>query len=317
MKLLKNLIFILLYCLGLVVPTAYADDEIIEEFVIAKLFDADDEEFWNSLRSMEKNEEAVLLVYGDRASDLEPYNTDRPKKNKPVEIDWEQVRISAEAAVSKVPLALSYKQDRVFPRRLKAHEYRSESMDFEFSSIVGDANNTKGVAQIGAAFMTNVVLHEMGHDVIADYVEAEGSGLSFFRVRDGQFFLASSTVQSIDTKSRLPYNMGGEFAADMTFEYALKSYRENPSLYNRSLMFFSGTDFLLYSVYSYYLSEGHNHLDPIAVTEYGGISKDVVLSVALAKTLMNAYRIYSGEDRFIPYFTVDKYSAVFNVKTLF
>jgi len=208
-------------------------------------------------------------------------------------------------------LTYSYNSGKVNHRPLTTGAF-----DFEMSSVLKGTVGT-GVISVGAAFATNVFLHELGHAIIADYVEAEGSKLRFLQSKNGQFFLASSTVEAIDERSRLPYNMGGEWAADKTFEYALKRYREGPSLYNKSLLFFSGTDLLWYSLYAFYLSHGHNELDPIAITTYNDISRETVLLVALSKTILNAYRIYSGNDRVIPSFTVDKESVVVNLRMVF
>ena len=169
------------------------------------------------------------------------------------------------------------------------------------------------VAQVGLAFMTNLMLHEVGHAMVADYAGAEDNKLEFFSKQGDQFFLGTSSVSNIDSRSNLSYTMGGEFVADLTFEHALKSYRRNPGMYNKSLMFFSGTDFLLYCFYTFYVAEEHSSFDPLTISEETGLSHNALFSVILAKTALNAYRIYSGEDRVIPYFTVDKYSASLNI----
>lgn len=187
----------------------------------------------------------------------------------------------------------------------------SESM----KSILGKA--TSGVIQIGMAFMTNLMIHEMGHVAVADYVGAKGSQLNFFKKQGETFFLGTSIVDKIDNNSRLPYSMGGEMFTDTTFEFALKNYRQNPNLYNKSLLLFSGTDFLWYCVYAFYLSEGHPYFDPVAIAKEIGISKDTLFSIALAKTAINAYRVYSGKDTIIPNFTIDKNSAFVNVNIPF
>jgi len=194
--------------------------------------------------------------------------------------------------------------------------YRSGAFDFELSEVLKGARRGHFV-DIGTAFATNVIIHELGHDIVADHVGAQGSHLSFLQSKNGQFFFASSTVQSIDATARLPYSMGGEFASDFTFEYALGSYRKDPTLYNRSLMFFSGTEMLWYSLYAFYLSSGNDNLDPIAVTKYGGVSREAVLGVALAKTAMNAYRIYSGKDTVVPHFTITDDSVTLNLTMAF
>ena len=189
--------------------------------------------------------------------------------------------------------------------------FKPPALAFEASSFFS------GITQIGMAFMTNLAIHETGHAVVASYVGANGIDLNFFTNKDGNFFLGLSYVDKIDEKSRLPYSMGGEVAVNLTFEYALQEYRNKPTLYNKSLLFFSGTDFLWYSIYAFYLTNGHPHYDPVAISEETGLSTDVIFSVALAQTMINTYRVYSGQDRVIPYLTFDKYSALFNLRFTF
>jgi hypothetical protein len=181
----------------------------------------------------------------------------------------------------------------------------------EMPSIVGD------VASVGLAFLVNLVVHETGHAAVANHVGADGIGLHFMKKHGNKFFLGLSYVDHIDEKSRLPYSMGGEVAASYTFEYALSDYRHKPTTYNKALMFFSGTDFLWYSAYAFYLTDGDKSFDPNAVTNITGLSEGTIFSVALAQSLINAYRVYSGQDYIVPYFTVDKYSAVFNIRFAF
>ena len=168
------------------------------------------------------------------------------------------------------------------------------------------------IIMFGAAFLTNLAVHEVGHEVVAQHVGASGSRLEFFQTRNGQFFLGTSSVEDIDGDSILPYTMGGEFFADLTFEHALQDYRKKPNMYNQSLLFYSGIDFAFYCFYAFYASEEHPEYDPITISEETGISRDHLFSIVLVKTMINAYRIYSGEDHVIPYFTVDKHSAMLN-----
>jgi hypothetical protein len=181
------------------------------------------------------------------------------------------------------------------------------------ASNLGIPSTPGEVVQLGVAFLTNLAVHEVGHAVVADYVGAVGSRLSFFEKRGGDFFLGTSSVEYIDDKSKLPYTMGGEFFADLTFEHALQNYREGPNPYNKALLFYSGTDFLWYCFYAFYLSSDNPYYDPVTISKETGISRDMLFSIALAKTILNAYRIYSGRDRIIPYFMVDKYSASLNI----
>ncbi len=188
---------------------------------------------------------------------------------------------------------------------------REPGFDFSGPSDITDT------ALIGSAFLTNLVVHEFGHEVVANHVDAKGSKLDFLTNRDGSFFLGMSTVDQIDDNSRLPYHMGGEFFSDITFEHALRDYRQNPNMYNKALMLFSGTDFVWYSFYAFYLSDGNTDFDPVSVQEETGLSNETIFSIALAKTLMNAYRVYSGQDHVVPYFTVDAHSVKVNVAITF
>ena len=185
------------------------------------------------------------------------------------------------------------------------------------SKVFALPSNLGELITMGTAFLTNLAVHEFGHAIIGEHVGATGNSVSFFDKQGGQFFLGMSSVKHIKAESKLPYTMGGEFFADLTFEHALKSYRKNPSLYNKSLMLYSGTDFLWYCVYAFYLSEGHSSFDPITIVEETGLSKEELFSIVLAKTMINTYRIYSGQDRVVPYFTVNSSSATLNLSVPF
>ncbi len=166
--------------------------------------------------------------------------------------------------------------------------------------------------QIGAAFIANFALHELGHVVLADYVGAKGANPDFIKMKDGKFFLGVSTIEEIDDESMLPYSLAGEVASDVTFEHALKEYREDPTGFNTSMLILSGTDFLRYCVYAFYMSEGHGFYDPVSIANESEISRDTIFALALAKTAINAYRVYSGKDYVVPYFMVTKNTATMN-----
>ena len=185
------------------------------------------------------------------------------------------------------------------------------------SSMIGLPSNLGDVLITGSAFLTNLAAHEFGHAIIGDHVGATGNTVSFFEKRGGQFFLGMSSVDNIKAESKLPYTMGGEFFADLTFEHALKSYRKNPNFYNKSLMLYSGTDFLWYCFYAFYVSDGHSSFDPVTVAQETGLTQDELFSIVLAKTMINTYRVYSGQDRVIPYFTVNSSSAALNLSVPF
>jgi hypothetical protein len=185
------------------------------------------------------------------------------------------------------------------------------------SEVFALPSNLGEIITMGTAFLTNMAAHEFGHAIVGEHVGATGNTVSFFDKQGGQFFFGMSSVKNIQSESKLPYTMGGEFFADLTFEHALKSYRKSPSFYNTSLMLYSGTDFLWYCFYAFYLSEGHSSFDPITVAKETGLSKDELFSIVLAKTMINTYRIYSGQDRVIPYFTINSSSAALNLSVPF
>ena len=68
---------------------------------------------------------------------------------------------------------------------------------------------------------------------------------------------------------------------------------------------------------AFLLSDGHDHLDPIAVTKYSGASIETLISVAVVKTVLNAYRIHSGNDTVVPYLMVDNESATLMLRVVF
>jgi hypothetical protein len=170
------------------------------------------------------------------------------------------------------------------------------------------------LVQVTAAFFTSLAVHESGHALIADQMGAEGVSIQFFIHENNNFALGLTKVKSLDRRSKLPFAMGGEIANSLNFEYALKLYRRQPTVYNRSLMLFSGTDFLWYTVYSFYLSNGSSHSDPLFIQQETGLSREAILGVALTQSLLNFYRVASGTDTIVPYFTYDRYSVNFMVR---
>ena len=166
--------------------------------------------------------------------------------------------------------------------------------------------------QISMAFLTNLAVHESGHFIVAEGADAPGNRLGFFSRKDGSFFLGRSTVTTIDERSRLPYFLGGEIATSVNFEISLHRYRSVPTTYNRSLLLFSGMDFLWYTVYAFYLAPSRDdHYDPVAISHETGLSPEAILGIAATQTVLNAYRVFSRQDRIFPYFTFDQQSVSF------
>ncbi len=186
------------------------------------------------------------------------------------------------------------------------------------SSSKVSAADLKDIPLIGLAFLTNLGIHETGHYVIANQAGAEGNTLNFFTKDKNSFFLGLSTVTKIDSKAKPGYHLAGEVASNYTFELALRKYRENNTTYNRALMFFSMTDFLWYTTYAFYVAPYQNgKFDPIGISNTTGIDREKIFLVALAHTSLNALRVYSGEDRVIPYYMLDKHFIGFGIKVPF
>ena len=186
------------------------------------------------------------------------------------------------------------------------------------SSQKVSAAELKDIPLIGLAFLTNLGIHETGHYVIANQAGAEGNTLNFFTKDKNSFFLGLSTVTKIDSKAKPGYHLAGEVASNYTFELALRKYRENNTTYNRALMFFSMTDFLWYTTYAFYVAPYQNgKFDPIGISNTTGIDREKIFLVALAHTSLNALRVYSGEDRVIPYYMLDRHFIGFGIKVPF
>ena len=186
------------------------------------------------------------------------------------------------------------------------------------SSPKVSAADLKDIPLIGLAFLTNLGIHETGHYVIANQAGADGNTLKFFTKDKNSFFLGLSTVTKIDSKAKPGYHLAGEVASNYTFELALRKYRENNTTYNRALMFFSMTDFLWYTTYAFYVAPYQNgKFDPIGISNTTGIDREKIFLVALAHTSLNALRVYSGEDRVIPYYMLDRHFIGFGIKVPF
>ncbi len=296
----KSLVLCLLYFL-LAVPFSHALEQGQDENVsLNNLLN------YSGLQESDSENSRAGMKYFAKYNDIENSKIDLKKERAELRtgyMDWSENSAESYTPQQNAQRPLVYDVSAV----TFSDEKGTEGFDLEFLS------STNGVVQMGAAFLTNLFLHEFGHEVVANYVGATGTRLEFFKREDEQFFLGTSTVETIDDNSMLPYAMGGEFFADIAFEHALQSYRKKPSTFNKSLMLASGSDFLWYCVYAYYLSDGHQNFDPVHVREETGLSENTIFSIIAAKTVINAYRAYSGEDIIIPYFSVDKYSASLNI----
>ena len=178
------------------------------------------------------------------------------------------------------------------------------NFDFDFSDLVS----------IGSAYTTHLFLHEMGHQIVADEVGADSHRINFFTSQNGKFYPGVSLYKSIPKESILPYAAAGERMAGYTFEYALQSYRKNPTTFNKALMFFSNVDFFAYTLLANYVYPDNDLYDPNIIRKETGISKELLLSFVTAKTLLNTYRIFDEDFPFVPVIEVDKHSVFFKLR---
>jgi len=176
------------------------------------------------------------------------------------------------------------------------------------------ALDSKDIASIGAAYTTHLFFHEMGHQVVAEEVGADSPKISFFTRKNGRFYPGLSTYKNIPRESKLPYAVGGDRMAGFTFEYALQSYHYKPTTYNKALMFFSCADFFAYTLLANYVHPENDMYDPNLIREETGLSKELLLSLVMAKSLMNTYRVFNENANFTPIIRVDKDSAAFMIR---
>ncbi|MGA1868675.1 MAG: hypothetical protein ACMUJM_09005 [bacterium] len=173
------------------------------------------------------------------------------------------------------------------------------------------------IMHIGAAYSTHLLFHEMGHHILAYEVNAENHKMAFFVRQNGKMYPGLSMADSIPKESVLPYAAAGDQMAGITFEYGLQCYRRNPTTFNKALMLFSTTDFLIYTILGNYINDDNEFYDTNIIRQETGCNKTALLSVALAKTMLNTYRIMSGDDRFIPMIQTGENWAAFVIKYSF
>ncbi len=198
-------------------------------------------------------------------------------------------------------------------------EYKNRIHVFPFITVIflsfvlqepdASAFQLKDIVSTLAAYSTHLFLHETGHQAVAGMVGANQSKMHFFTNKNGNFYPGVSTYEDIPEESKLPYAVGGDLMAGYTFEYAMKSYRRKPTTYNKALMFFSCMDFFSYTLLSNYINAEADMYDPNLVRTETGFSKEALLSVVTAKTLLNAYRMMNPDFKIAPVIWVDKTSA--------
>jgi hypothetical protein len=171
--------------------------------------------------------------------------------------------------------------------------------------------------KIGTAYLTHLTIHEMGHQLVADEVGATNHKISFFTQKKGEFYLGLSTFDSIPRESRLPYAMGGERMNTISYEYHLEAYRRNPTIFNKTMLFFDATSFLGYTLLANYVNSDNRGYDPTLIRTEIGMSKEVLLSFVATKTLINTWRIFNPKIRWVPILESDHDSIRFRLQYCF
>jgi hypothetical protein len=161
---------------------------------------------------------------------------------------------------------------------------------FDFSDLL----------EISSAYITHLTLHELGHQLVADEVGVTNHNISFFTQKKGSFYFGVSTYDSIPQESRLPYAMGGERINSLTFEYNLRTNHHNPTTFTKAMLFFDSVNFLGYTLIANYVITDNHGYDPTLIRLETGMSKEMLLSLVLTKTILNTWRIYHPETRWSP-----------------
>ena len=153
--------------------------------------------------------------------------------------------------------------------------------------------------------------------MLAEDVGVDSPQMTFFNNNNGRFYPGLSTHQNIPRESRLPYAVGGYRMEGYTFEYALQSYRHKPTTHNRALMFSSCADSLAYTLLANYVQPDNDMYDPNLIREETGLSKESLLFLVMAKSIVNTYRVFNESATFAPIITVGKTTAAFLVRFSF
>jgi hypothetical protein len=170
------------------------------------------------------------------------------------------------------------------------------NFDFDFNDLVS----------VGSGYTTQIFLQALGHQIEAGEVGAVSHQMHFFTSKNGNFYPGVSYYKSIPEESMLPYAAGGERMACHTFEYALQSYRQNPTTFNKALMFFSNMDFFAYTLLANYVYPDNDMYDPNIIRKETGMPKGMILSFATAKMILNTYRIFDEDFPLVPVIEVIK-----------
>ncbi len=167
------------------------------------------------------------------------------------------------------------------------------------------------VASIGAAYTSHIFLRALGHEAFNDEVGSDFHRMRFFTHETGTFYPELSLYENIPGKLNLSYVLDNDLMTGFTSEYALQSYRRQPTTFNKALMFFSGVDFFANTFLFNRDEQDNDILDPDLDQEKAGFTKGMMLSMVAATTLLNAYRVMDRDANFIPMISLGTNGAFF------
>ncbi len=203
----------------------------------------------------------------------------------------------------------------------KKYAFKISGFTFLITLLVTSSTWAMGLSdvfQTGAAYLSHVAAHEMGHSAMGHMAGGENVQTNFFQTQGGNFFVGVSSADTLDSEAVLPFRAAGIAASNHTYNFALSNYRAQPTTYNKALLFFSGTDFLWYSVWSFYIKGSDDpSYDPVGISQETGLSSETVMSVALLQTALNAFRAYSGDDTYEPFVSVADERMGFGIRVRF
>jgi len=149
-------------------------------------------------------------------------------------------------------------------------------------------------------YIIAISCHELGHIAAARFYDAENIDMKL------SYGVPSSVVCNIEKDNIPAFALSGEVGADLCFELAFSQYKEEETTLNKSILFFAGTDFIRYCIYNFWFDKDNPTADPTIIHDETGISKEMIFSLVLTKSLLNVYRVKSKNNRIVPYFSYDE-----------
>jgi len=153
------------------------------------------------------------------------------------------------------------------------------------------ANWLEDSVDIALAYGTHIAVHESGHYVYARYHNMNPH-IKFFK--DG--YTGQVVCDNVSENRQFGLGISGELASSALFEIALNSYKNNKTIYNKSLIYITNYYFLLYTSYSFLFDDKNKANDPVRVRKALNISEIELFSIVLFDTWFNHKRIHGDSN---------------------